>query len=261
MKKLLIVVVAGLAGVLLAEESKPSLTPEQIAMRKQTARRLNERIEVPGSQHGKFFFGNAAEKDVPREMIDEMMKRVAKHLDLAYEVAPVAAVTPGDATKLLHEKAAVAGVFIVYDKSLPVLLAAPEDNWAMVNVRAIMMGGADGDVLKKRVSGELYRAFMAASGAMRSQYGGNLMGIVGAKNIDDLPEFFIPFDVMQRIEEQYAHIGLSPRKYVRYMTAVQQGWAPAPANDVQREIVERYKNFQERKAAEKAAQEKPAPKK
>lgn len=262
MKKLLIVVaVAGLSGMLLAEQAKPAsapekaLTPEQIAKRKATARRLNERIEVPNSQRGKFLFANADEKNVPRVMIDIMMKAIAKHLDIAYEVVPVKEASPSDATKKLRENAAAAGVFIVYDKNLPSLLAAPEDNWAMLNVRALMTDGIEGDALTKRITGELYRAFMAASGAIRSQYPGNLMGISSMKEVDDLPEFFLPFDVFQRIEEHYAHIGLSPRKYVRYMNAVREGWAPAPTNDVQREIVELYKKRQAKLDEEKAAAE------
>ena len=256
MKTLLIAVSLALAGTVLAEEAK-ALSPEIIAKRQASARRRNEKLVVPGSQKGVFLFANADVKSVPNAAIAEITQGISKSLDIKFEICESKPATPATAAKMLKEKGAAAGVFIVYEKDLPVLLSAPEENWVILNVRAIQTGSTDEAAVTKRTKCELFRAFCIAGGAYRSQFGGNIMSTNSMQDLDRLPEIFFPYDVFQRIEDNLTRIGITPRKIVRYSVALREGWAPAPTNDVQREIVRLWETEKAKKAAQdKAAAEK-----
>lgn len=262
MKKLLIAASFALVGVVFAEEAQKvapekQLSPEILAKRAESSRRRREKLVVPGSQKGVFLFANADVKSVPNATIAEVTAIIAKNMDIKFDICESKPATPATAAKMLREKGAAAGVFIVYEKDLPILLSAPEENWVILNARALKTSTDDEQAVAKRMKCEIFRAFSIASGSHRSQFGGNVMSADSLKDLDRLPEIFFPYDVYQRIDANLTNLGITPLRYVRYSVAVREGWAPAPTNDVQREIVKLWEEQKARRAAEDAKKDEP----
>ena len=131
-------------------------------------------------------------------------------------------------------------VFIMDDYSLPVLLAAPDDRWALVNVRKIKEGTKD-DALGKRLfalrsRGEIMRAFALACGIGTSSYPGNLYGVTCVEELDTTNVDATIMDVVQRCGAWLSKIGVTPERQVMYLRACREGWAPAPTNEYQKAI-------------------------
>lgn len=131
-------------------------------------------------------------------------------------------------------------VFVVEDDALPVLLAAPDDRWALVNVTKIKAGTKE-DVLGKRLfalrsRGEVMRAFALACGIGSSSYPGNLYGVTCAEELDTTNVDATIMDMVQRCGAWLAKIGVTPERQVMYLRACHEGWAPAPANEHQKAI-------------------------
>ena len=71
---------------------------------------------------------------------------------------------PALAAHIFKNHKADVGVAIVDSDSLPALLLAPEEGWAVVNVAALSKANPPADVLASRVRKELLRGFALAGG-------------------------------------------------------------------------------------------------
>ena len=88
---------------------------------------------------------------------------------------------------------------------------------------------------KARVSKELTRGFAILAGAQSSNYPGSLVGCVTkAEDLDRFADNMLPVDVFARFNEYVLGYGIIPKKEVAYRMACQEGWAPAPTNDIQK---------------------------
>ena len=144
-------------------------------------------------------------------------------------------------TRAMVEKLGLdVGVFIVSDDNLPVMLAAPEDRWALVNITKLRKGLKDDAaarvVFSVRCRGELQRAFSYACGCGSSQYNGNLMDVTEIEQIDSLNTELTVADTTARCRKYLESIKVVAPLLVTYRAAVKQGWAPAPTNEVQKTI-------------------------
>ena len=144
-------------------------------------------------------------------------------------VAEIVAVEPADGRT-------GARVELVEDDS-PTLLVAPEDFWSRINVSRLTVDKPDVKLLRRRLVKEFWRAFAMALGAANSNYQPCLMRTISSLNDLDSDDTLVPcpepFDKMQRTGEK---IGLSHPRRVSYKRACEEGWAPAPTNDVQKAI-------------------------
>ncbi len=134
-------------------------------------------------------------------------------------------------------------LFVVDDESLPALLVAPEDRWAMVNVAPLAKGrGEKKAFFDARVKKELTRGFSALCGATNSGYPNALTGGISAtEQLDKHVDARLPVDVIARFAPYMASFGVTPAVETTYRRACQEGWAPAPTNDYQKAIVEQIK--------------------
>lgn len=131
-------------------------------------------------------------------------------------------------------------VFVVSCPSLPPMLAAPEERWALVNVQRLKEKLPD-NVLGERVfaarcRSEILRAFALACGSWTSQYPGNILTATSVTDLDFCNPDKMVFDMVQRCTKYLASIGVTPSRKASYQVACQEGWAPAPTNDVQQAI-------------------------
>lgn len=131
-----------------------------------------------------------------------------------------------------------ATIFIVNDEALPTILVAPENRWAMVNVSQISKERRP-IFVEQRTKKELSRAFAYLCGATGSRYERSLTrGITSLTELDKNPDYELPMDVVQRFWDYMKPLGVQPVQRATYMKACQEGWAPAPTNEVQQVIWE-----------------------
>jgi len=129
-----------------------------------------------------------------------------------------------------------ATLYIVDDKSLPVLLVAPESRWAVVNVAPIAEEKRAA-YFEARFKKELTRGFSYLCGAANSQFPRALTrGITRQEQMDVDPDYGLPIDVLKRFETYMKDLGVTPSVRVIYRKAVQEGWAPAPTNEFQKAV-------------------------
>ena len=122
--------------------------------------------------------------------------------------------------------------------TLPALLLAPEEGWAVVNVAALSKGNPSADVLASRVRKELLRGFALAGGCTfmsRSQI--VLRGdIRSPRDLDSIQEDSYGVEAIMTLEKTLPYYGVMPWKQSTYTKACKEGWAPAPTNEFQKAI-------------------------
>lgn len=131
-----------------------------------------------------------------------------------------------------------ASLFVVDDESLPTLVSAPENRWAMVNIAPLRKGrGLEQAYFDARVKKEIVRGLALLAGAQNSTYPGSLMScITDASQLDAFADSRLPVDVAKRFIPYIKGYSAIPAVEVTYKKACEEGWAPAPTNDVQKAI-------------------------
>lgn len=147
--------------------------------------------------------------------------------------------TPDKPMVLKAKHKADIAVIIVAEDEAPALLAAPEENWAVVNVRALKRNLKSDAAVEKffdsRCRKEIMRGFVCAAGGMGSSFPGNIMNVAKVEDLD-LCDEFVPFDKVGLIKQHLKNNGVMPVRYATYRIACREGWAPAPTNDTQKAI-------------------------
>lgn len=196
-------------------------------------------VVQPGTQKGSIGFLNAQTKFPASELekVIATMQQMMKHQMVVKAVERKS----GLPSLAEVEKAGVnVAIFAVDDPSLPALLAAPEERWALVNVARLGEGlkddGPGKALLAGRFRGELQRAFLLACGGWASQYKGNLAVAVDLKGIDTVNPDALVGDVVPRYMNYLPLVGVTPARKVLYRIACHEGWAPEPKTDSQKRI-------------------------
>ena len=129
-------------------------------------------------------------------------------------------------------------LYIIDDAELPLSLIAPEGRWAFVNVAHLAKGrGEKPQFLEARFMKETARIACMLFGGISSSYRQNLLSFVG--NADYLDKFEtdkLPIDGIMRCQRYLLSLGVKPYRQTTYRKACEEGWAPAPTNDVQKAI-------------------------
>lgn len=126
-------------------------------------------------------------------------------------------------------------LFIIDDASMPTLLSAPENRWAMVNVAPLKSDKEP--FFRARVLKELTRGFAMLCGASDSQFPGALTtAITKVEDLDHHTDHRLPVDLFARFKKYMRAYGVTPGNIETYETACCQGWAPTPTNDLQKAI-------------------------
>jgi len=143
---------------------------------------------------------------------------------------------PADAKGALAKANANAGVFIVDSATMPRIMLAPEDGWAIVNAQALNADGPDRKTLVNRVNVELVRAFTYICGCS-TDYRSVIMSPVGSlADLDKIPSArFLPVNIDQ-MGKQLDIFGIKPRVVKPYKAACEEGWAHEPTNKIEKAI-------------------------
>lgn len=239
MKRLIFSAIALCAmTVAIAEETTP-VQDDKAAKKQKFLERTGGLIEKPGSMRGEFAFINTQ-----TELSSDEIKKVTEVIFDALRIkAVVETAQPGDPATLVKNAKGALGVVIVADDTTPSMLVAPDDGWAVVNVRKLANGlrsdAAKAKFWPSRCRKELIRAFSAVSGGFRSSYPGNVMDVVRISDLDLTAED-IPADKIQSAQEHLKAKGYAPMVVMPYSRACREGWAPAPTNEYQKVIWEQH---------------------
>ncbi len=131
-------------------------------------------------------------------------------------------------------------LYVIDREDFPISLVAPEGRWAFVNVAPLTKGrGKKPQFLEARVKKEMARIACILFGNMGSSYKRNLMSFLSsAEDLDSFDSDNIPIDSLMRCSHYLLTLGVKPYRRVSYRKACEEGWAPAPTNDIQRVIWE-----------------------
>ncbi len=196
----------------------------------------------------KVYFVNAQSR-IGGETVEDAASVVAEAINMP--VATKALEPDGDvcamARRTMGEKSAGAAVLLVEDDRLPSIVVAPEKSWAAVNVTALAADFPPKSVLGVRVRKELTRAAAWALGAGESMMKPCIMQYEPTLEALDANRLMLPSpDPVMRMVNGAMARGIDTVRTDTYRRACQEGWAPAPTNDVQRAIWEQVRADKER---------------
>ena len=232
MKKLLLVAVAAMTFAVAAFGEAAA----EAASHESFAAKAGGLVGKPNSSKGKIVFvntqGEMGEANIAGA-ISSLGEIIAKYAVSSEKDTPDKPL----ALKAKH-KADIAVIIVAEDDS-PALLAAPEECWAVVNVRALKKNLKSDAAVEKffdsRCRKEIMRGFVCAAGGMGSSFPGNIMNVAKVEDLD-LCDEFVPFDKVGVVKQHLKDTGVTPVRYATYRIACREGWAPAPTNDVQKAI-------------------------
>ena len=137
----------------------------------------------------------------------------------------------------LRDSGVAAVVGVCDAPGLPSLLIAPESRWALVNAAALAADKPPAETLAARVRKEQWRAFAHLMGAADSAFEHCLMKPVRSlAGLDALTAPSVCPEPFGRIMANAKALGARPIRMVPYRKACEEGWAPAPTNDIQRAV-------------------------
>lgn len=194
-------------------------------------------LEIWPENHGTFLFVNA-QSVVPEESFAKVVKRLSD--DFNIDIKLVSGAEPDIKTipTRLAELKARGAIWIVNDPMLPIVLAACENGWALLNVAQVLADSPSQDKIDRRIIRLVNRLFAYIHGAYDStmmpqcvlKEAHGMEGIDGLICKDYSPEAF------SKVSGYLAGAGYKQAKRGTYYDACEEGWAPAPTNDVQKAI-------------------------
>ena len=213
-------------------------TPEerQEFMRQLHQRRTGGIVREPGSAKGVFVVLNV-QKRVSADALGGMLKYMDETLHVRSKAVDAEAVDIARMGELVVSAGGTVGVGLVDDPALPTILTAPESRWSVVNVAKIAENCADDATLASRVRKEILRSLAFMTGCAYMTMGDPLMrDVMKPGDLDGLRSECFGIEILNRFSESAALYGLKPWHVATYRTACEEGWAPAPTNDVQKVI-------------------------
>lgn len=235
MKTMMIVSLAFATMVAIAAEPTTATTNANGKVKMSAAERIDKflggMVTKPGSQQGQIVFVNC-QKRAGVELIKEVISEL--------NVKPVYNMILEDGAFSLPQPKihGTISLYIVDDPSMPTLLSAPEDRWAMVNIARLGEGrGSQAGYFNARVKKELTRGYCLLAGTQDSNYKNSLLGCkTKPEDLDLHIDCRLPVDIQQRMKEYLPGYGVLPAHIVPYSQAVREGWAANPTNDVQKRV-------------------------
>lgn len=210
------------------EASKAKLSKAEIMEKFRQARAKN-RVETGGIVYS-----------LPKGKVIEVINRQSvvpqSSLQAAADSVKFHSILP---INFVSEKSDKAGVVIeiVNEGSAPVILAAPDNGWAKLNVARLMEDVPTDIIRNQRVVKQFWRTLGAAMGVGVSAFQPCLMrNMTTLKDLDKCKVDRPGPSTLNSINESALFFGIEPLKVASYMKACEEGWAPAPTNDVQKAI-------------------------
>ena len=256
MKKLLMAVVVCMGMLTVAEVPDPAVRElskdevmalpkdaRRVYMQKLIALKTGGRISKPNTGKGavRIIYSTKA---IGKDAMDNSLATLTKIIKIDVKMVEGAKPEILSAKEELKKYSAQAGVFVVEDNSLPRLLVAPEEGWAIVNVTALRDGASSPEVVTARIRKEMSRALMFVCGCGNA--GAVMQPVTKSSDLDAISVETFPPVVRNQLLAHLKKLEIEPVYEASYLRACQEGWAPSPTNDVQKAIWEKIKADKER---------------
>lgn len=185
----------------------------------------------PGTRKGIVAFVNSQSK-TPRDVLQGNIEYLTKKTGYTIQLKDGAFSFPAVV------KVGEVSLFVIDDGCLPTILSAPEDGWVAVNVARLDKGnGNKTAIFNARVQKELTRGFCILAGSQDSNYKDSLLGpVIKPEDLDTHEDCRFPIDIQRRFKPYLEKWGVTPAVMTTYRRACEEGWAPAPTNEVQQAI-------------------------
>lgn len=192
-------------------------------------------VTYPNSQKGCVAFIDTQKEVDVKGAFDEVFAHIRRQIPIKLNYLKS---QPGEPIKLKTEAKADFAIIIVHDQKLPPSMIVPEEKYALVNLakykKAIKLPQDDA-LLKKRCAKAVLKAYMLLCGGCASKYPGHVGTAQTAQDLD-LTHDKLPIDIQDSMKKYLSAAGVTPIRRTIYRKACQEGWAPAPTNDIQKAI-------------------------
>lgn len=233
------------------EGPNPNPDPNEVikigdrTMTRREARELSQRVRYQysggiirreGSSKGCCALINS-QSVVPASELAKAVETIDRQVRIKVTSVSVQNVNAANAKAEIAKASAQIGVIVVDCPDLPALIGAPEEGWGMVNVAKL--GGKDvsAETLASRTRREILRAFALAAGGLYAVTGDFvLQPIKTPSELDSLLREDYGTAILHVFPRTLPYFGISQAQQAAYRKACEQGWAPAPTNDVQKAI-------------------------
>lgn len=198
---------------------------------------LGGNLEIWPANHGTFLFVNA-QSAIPRASFEKPVKRLSDDFNIDVRLVD------GDMPDLrtvptrLAELKANGAIWIVNDPMLPLVLAACENGWALLNVASLLADSPAQDKIDGRIIRLVNRLFAYIHGAYESSMMPQcvLKEAHGVDGLDSLICRDYSPEAFSKISGYLSGAGYKQAKRGTYYDACEEGWAPSPTNAVQQAI-------------------------
>ena len=227
-------------STVLAQVAKAKLTPEEIAEKKKAA--IARRYAMTG---GVVVQPNNDRRvlalvNVDQAMNGKLLSEIADSIGSGTRLPVVASDMRPDNAGIVVE---------IKDSDYPAtFITAPENGYAMLNVRRLKTDNPSSDILSRRLTQEVWRVvIMVLGGGYDAEPKCLMKPFATLAELDACPSTCPCPMNLSAASTGAARFGVVPERQVLYRTAVAEGWAPPPTNDVQRAIFEQVKAEQSEK--------------
>ena len=201
---------------------------------------------VTAEYRGRYCYFMNAQKRVQPRMLEEVISQIRKTLSLPLELRACAESSDDNFAPLREawrdSRHPGAVVSIIDCPGWATLLVAPEDGWAQINVLALAKDAPPQAVLEKRLSKEIWRAFITLFGGGNSRLVGDVMSpVTSLSDLDAKPGLVPGPDSFNAVLDGARARGITCIRQATYKQACIEGWAPSPTNDFQKAIFEQVK--------------------
>ena len=226
--------------------SKPAkeLTPEEIERNRANAAALRKLIDDKGGWVSVPLSGPSLKliDATARGWAMEGLETVKANLD-RYALCPSEVVRKTVTGNALDDGRMAAqgacGVVMLIDSAegAPIMTVHPEEHLAFLNMNAICKGSVSSGMRQDRIEKLTWRAIghLVGCGAPDG-YTCVMKPLRNISDLDSMPNKFIHPATFMKARGYFELLGVKPARKGTYESAAQQGWAPAPTNDIQKAI-------------------------
>ena len=245
MNKLVLAMMIMLSASVIAESAAKDvkdMTKEERRARRQEAiqKRYGGIVIDRTNQRGAFLFVNAQDK-VAQDVFAGEVAQIGELMKIDARVVPTAEkVTIANLSELQSKLGANAAVFLVANDENPPLLIAPERNWGIINVSALLKGATDADKIKKRMACEVWRSFAFMTQGYSADVRSSMQEIKDVKEFDDFAGVQFGPEAMMSAPRHLNAIGIYPYEVTTYRALCGLGKAHAPTNEYQKAIWDEF---------------------
>ena len=148
----------------------------------------------------------------------------------------------GAASALVAQEKVGAGVVIVDNEKLPIMVTSPDGKWAVLNVAPLKAGDVSAEKLVERFTKTYWCAVARSLGVGNSGYQGCVLApFTNVKELDRIGVLRPCPEPFNKMIDAGAAYGIKTISIASYRTACEQGWAPPPKTEDQKAIWEQIK--------------------